>query len=158
MTTLMQLLVFPALVGSALMAGVFFTFSAFVMQALAKLPAGEGIRAMRTINQVILNPWFLSSFLGTALLSACIGLFSILGNQARGSIWFLLAAALYFFGTFLITGIKNVPMNNQLESIDDRNAKDYWRHYLKKWTAFNHIRTVTSLVAVLFYAVGLSLI
>jgi uncharacterized membrane protein len=43
------------------MAGVFFTFSAFVMQALGKLPSGEGIRAMRTINQVILNPLFLAS-------------------------------------------------------------------------------------------------
>lgn len=43
----------------ALVAGVFFAFSNFVMEALARLPAEQGAAAMREINVVVLNPGFL---------------------------------------------------------------------------------------------------
>ena len=54
-----------AALGCGLVAGVFFAFSSFVMKALARLPAGEGIAAMQSINVVVLNPWFMMVFLGT---------------------------------------------------------------------------------------------
>ncbi|HLL90834.1 MAG TPA: hypothetical protein VK324_16150 [Tepidisphaeraceae bacterium] len=55
-----------AALGSGLMAGVFFAFSAFVMRALGRLPAGEAVAAMRAINVAVINPLFLGVFLGTA--------------------------------------------------------------------------------------------
>ena len=36
--------------GSALVAGVFFAFSSFVMKVLARVPSAEGIAAMQSIN------------------------------------------------------------------------------------------------------------
>jgi uncharacterized membrane protein len=42
----MQALAMAAAVGSGLIGGVFFAFSAFVMAALARLPASGGIAAM----------------------------------------------------------------------------------------------------------------
>ncbi len=54
-----------ALLGSAVIGGVFFAFSSFVMKALARVPASAGIGAMQSINVVVLN----ASFLGTAVLS-----------------------------------------------------------------------------------------
>ena len=45
-----------ALLGSALIAGIFFAFSSFVMKALARVPSAEGIAAMQSINVVVLNP------------------------------------------------------------------------------------------------------
>jgi len=58
--------------GSGLMAGVFFAFSAFIMNALARLPAAQGIAAMQSINIVVLNFWFGSVFFGTALICALV--------------------------------------------------------------------------------------
>ena len=62
-----------ALLGSALVGGIFFAFSSFVMKALARVPAAEGIAAMQSINVVVLNPSFLSAFIGTAVLSLGAG-------------------------------------------------------------------------------------
>ena len=47
------------------MAGVFFAFSTFVMQALARLQPAQGTEAMQAINRTVLNPWFPGVFLGT---------------------------------------------------------------------------------------------
>jgi uncharacterized membrane protein len=42
--------------GCGLMAGFFFAFSAFVMKALARHSAAEGIAAMQSINVAVINP------------------------------------------------------------------------------------------------------
>ena len=41
-----------ALLGSALIGGIFFAFSSFVMKALARVPSSEGIETMQSINSV----------------------------------------------------------------------------------------------------------
>ena len=64
MTLFMTLL---AALGCGLIAGVFFGFSSFVMPALARLRPAQGVRAMQSINVVVLNRWFLGVLLGTAL-------------------------------------------------------------------------------------------
>jgi len=46
----MQNITFGLALASAVMGGVFFTFSTFVMSALGKLRPAEGIRAMQRIN------------------------------------------------------------------------------------------------------------
>jgi uncharacterized membrane protein len=62
-------LIFSAAIGAGLNAGLFSIFSVCIMAALARLPAEQGIAAMQAINVVILNPWFLLAFMGTAVLS-----------------------------------------------------------------------------------------
>ena len=44
-----------AALGSGLIGGVFFAFSAFVMKALARLRPDQGIAAMQSINVTVLN-------------------------------------------------------------------------------------------------------
>ena len=58
-----------ALLGAALIGGVFFAFSSFVMKALSRVPSAESIAAIQPINVVVINPSFLGSFIGTAMLS-----------------------------------------------------------------------------------------
>jgi uncharacterized membrane protein len=58
-----------ALLGSAVIGGVFFAFSSFVMKALARIPSSEGVAAMQSINVVVIIPTFLSVFMGTTVLS-----------------------------------------------------------------------------------------
>ena len=42
--------------GCGLIAGVFFAFSTFVMKALIRLPASQGIAVMQSINVVAVTP------------------------------------------------------------------------------------------------------
>jgi uncharacterized membrane protein len=50
------------MLGAALVAGIFFAFSTFVMTALGRLPPEQGIAAMQSINVTVLNPWFFAVF------------------------------------------------------------------------------------------------
>ncbi len=50
MNSLLFVLTLLAALGCSMMAGVFFAFSAFVMKALARLPAEQGVAAMQAIN------------------------------------------------------------------------------------------------------------
>ncbi len=61
-----------AVLGSGLIAGTFFAFSSFVMPALARLPAAQGIASMQSINVVVINPLFLGVFVGTAGVSLAL--------------------------------------------------------------------------------------
>lgn len=54
-----------SVLGCGLMAGVFFAFSSFVMNALARLQPTQGIAAMQSINITVINPLFMAPFLGT---------------------------------------------------------------------------------------------
>ncbi|MGE3967484.1 MAG: hypothetical protein AB7F08_04545, partial [Dongiaceae bacterium] len=58
MDTLLPVLTFLSALGAGLIAGLFFAFSSFVMAALARLPADQGVAAMQSINTAVLNPVF----------------------------------------------------------------------------------------------------
>ena len=146
-----------ALLGSALVGGIFFAFSSFVMKALARMPAAEGIAAMQSINVVVLNPSFLGAFIGTAVLSLGAGGLALAGWSRPSAAFFLAAAILYFVGTFLATGLGNVPLNDQLAAVSatDPGARAAWENYLVRWTLWNHIRTAAAMIAALLYSLGL---
>lgn len=146
-----------ALLGSALIGGVFFAFSSFVMKALARVPSSEGIAAMQSINVVVINPSFLGTFMGTAALSLGLSGFALIYWNHPSAIFFLGGAVFYITGTFLVTLFCNVPLNNQLAAITatDPNARDIWDHYLDRWTMWNHVRLVAAMVAALLFVVGL---
>ena len=61
----MTSLVSATAIGAALVAGIFYAFSTFVMQALGRLAPREGIAAMQSINVVVINPLFFLAFFGT---------------------------------------------------------------------------------------------
>jgi uncharacterized membrane protein len=146
-----------ALLGSAMIGGIFFAFSNFIMKALARLPSPEGMAAMQSINVVVLNPVFLGVFMGTAVTSLLVAIIAIIGWGTPAAPYFLVGALLYIVGTFLVTGIGNVPLNNQLTSISatDPAAKDTWQHYLDRWSQLNTVRTVCAMAATVVLITGL---
>ena len=106
--------------GCAVIGGTFFAFSTFVMPALARLPASQGIGAMQSINVVVLNRWFLGVFLGTAL--ACVVL--SVASSVRGPAWLSIAGSLlYLVGSLGITKWFNVPLNDKYEITDDTRIR-----------------------------------
>jgi uncharacterized membrane protein len=157
MNLLTTISVIIALLGCAMIGGIFFAFSNFIMKALARLPSPEGMAAMQSINVVVLNPLFLGVFMGTAATSLLVVIIAIMGWGTPAAPYFLVGALLYIVGTFLVTGMGNVPLNNQLASIraTDSAASDTWQHYLDRWTQLNTLRTVCAIAATVVLIIGL---
>ena len=146
-----------ALLGAGLVGGIFFAFSSFIMKALARVPSAEGIAAMQSINVVVLNGSFLGVFIGTAVVSLGAGGLALAGWGRPFAPFFLSGALFYLVGTFLVTGLGNVPLNDQLAAVSatDPAALDVWEGYLSRWTTWNHVRTAAAMVAALLYSLGL---
>ncbi len=146
-----------ALLGSALVGGIFYAFSSFVMKALAAVLPAEGIGAMQSINVVVINPWFLGVFMGTAVLSLGAGGLALVGWGRASAPFFLGGALFYFVGTFLVTMLRNVPLNDQLATVSatEPGAIEVWERYLDRWTMWNHVRTAAAVIAAFLNCLGL---
>jgi uncharacterized membrane protein len=145
--------------GSGLIAGAFFAFSTFVMGALGRLPAAHGIAAMQSINVVVINPWFLGVFIGTAAMCALLVATALFTWHQSGAALLLAGALLYFGGTFLVTMMFNVPLNNALAAVapDSAEGASLWSRYLTTWTNWNHVRTIAALVGAALLTLALCL-
>ena len=147
--TWFTILIFIAVLGAGIIAGVFFTFSTFVMKSLAVLSPQKGIAAMQSINLIILKSLFILVFMGTSLLSLVLGIMAILKWGQPGMVFLLVASALFVVGSFLVTMVFNVPLNNELDAVGSNSAEaiPVWERYLSDWVIWNHVRTIASLAA-----------
>ncbi len=147
--SLLLILEVTAALGTALMAGLYFAFSVAVMAALARIAPASGMAAMQSINAVILNPWFLLAFAGTAALCAILAVMALLRWSEPGAALLLIACALYLIGNIAVTMICNVPLNDALAAADPASTGGaaLWPRYLSTWTAWNHVRTLSCLAA-----------
>jgi uncharacterized membrane protein len=138
-----------AALGCAMMAGVFFAFSAFVMKALARLPAEQGVAAMQAINVAAVTPTFLAALFGTAVACGALAVSAIFAWDERFAPYLLVGSALYLVGTILLTIAYHVPRNEALARVEPHSAdaESHWTRYLSGWTAWNHARATAALAA-----------
>jgi uncharacterized membrane protein len=157
MSEAQSLLTFLAALGSGLIAGTFFAFSAFVMRALERLPVEHGVAAMQSINIVVINPVFLSVFLGTGLVCAAVFVGALLGWPQSHPISLIAGSLAYLLGCLLVTMTRNVPMNKALARVaaESPEAARYWPEYVSRWTLWNHVRTVASFTAMACFVAAL---
>jgi len=137
-----------AAVGSGLVGGVFLAFSAAVMPALARLPASTGVSVMQTVNVVIVRGPFVAAFVGTAL--ACAARVVMAPTDVAGTA----GAVLYLVGGVGVTMALNVPLNNRLEAVDAGAPDGFWAVYARRWTRWNHVRTLACAAAAALLAVA----
>ncbi|WP_204320120.1 hypothetical protein, partial [Klebsiella oxytoca] len=83
-------LTLAAALGSGLIAGTFFGFSSFIMQALGRIPPQAGLAAMRSINIVVINPVFLGVFVGTAVATVLLAAIALSRWSEPGTAWLIL--------------------------------------------------------------------
>ena len=59
--------------------------------------------------------------------------------------------------TFLVTGLGNVPLNDQLAAVSatDPGAREVWENFLGRRTMLNHVRTAAAMAAALLSSLGL---
>ena len=152
---LLTLLTLLAAAGSGLVAGTFFAFSSFVMKALGETSGAGGVEAMQRINRVILRSLFMPIFTGTAVVSAILAVWGIFFLGFAHAIVLSAGALLYIVGSFLLTLRRNVPLNTLLDRVAAGEAGDTWKMYLLRWTQWNHVRTLASLLAMVCFMLAM---
>ncbi|GLZ81763.1 membrane protein [Actinorhabdospora filicis] len=136
-------------VTGALISGVFFGFSVAVNPGLHALSDADYLKAMHSINRKILNPVFLLTFVGSAILVVVAAIMA----AGTDGFWLLVAAAaLYVVGLFFVTAGGNVPLNNRLDAFDpytaDEAALAEMRGVFEKpWNRLHTVRTLAGIAA-----------
>jgi uncharacterized membrane protein len=144
---------FAAVLGAGVVGGVFYAFSSFVMPGLERLPAAQGLAAMKEINITAEHPAFMLAFMGTTVLCAYLGFRGVLDWGDTRATLLVAGSALYLGGTFLLTVAYNVPLNNELADVSPHavDAAHHWQEYLDTWNWANHVRGATSIAAAAAY-------
>ena len=141
MSGFVQTVTVAGAIGAALVGGVFFAFSAFVMPALRRLPAAQGISAMQSINRTAVTAPLMLALFGTAVLSGITVVWAIRSWGQASAPW-LLAGGLAYLAAVVITIAANVPLNDSLAGLDpgSAGAPARWAGFTAHWTLWNHLR------------------
>ncbi len=148
-----------AAIASAAGAGMMYVFSTFVMNGLDRTGPATAIAAMRGINvDANTNAPFLLAYFGAALLAIAVGVVAVVQIRQPGSGWLLAGAVVGVLGA-IITVACNVPLNDHLGTIDPASlsvadAAREWQTYFSTWTAWNHTRTATAIIASALMLIG----
>jgi len=146
-------------VAGAVVGGIFYAFSTFVMTGLDRAGPTAAIEAMRGVNaEAQANAPFLLVFVGSAVLALGVGATATVRLAQPGS-GYVVAGAILVLLAFVITVAFNVPLNDHLAAVDPTgssaaDATREWRAYLGPWTAWNHVRTIAPLLGSVLILVG----
>ena len=158
MTVLLDVLLIAVILGTGVVAGVFFAFSGFVTQGLDRLPPSDAARAMRELNVTAVRPPLMLALFGTGLLAVAVVVIALFGALGAGTWWAVAASVVYIVGAIGVTAAANVPRNTRLAAAptaDDAALAAAWTAFRPGWQAWNHVRTLTSAVACVAFVLAL---
>ena len=150
MTVLLDVLLIAAILGTGVVAGVFYAFSGFVTQGLDRLPPSDAARAMRQLNVTAVRPPLMLALFGTGLLAVAVVVIALFGALGAGTWWAVAASVVYIVGAIGVTAAANVPRNDRLAAApaaDEAALAAAWSAFRPGWQAWNHVRTFTSALA-----------
>ena len=148
-----------AILLTGLMAGIFFTWSNAVKPGIGKLSDIEYLRALQSMNRVILNNAFKIIFLGAIIAVALVPVFYF-NLYPKNIFWlFVFTLVIYWIGVFGVTVSGNIPLNEildktNLESITSEEIKTLRKSIEVKWNNFNLIRCISSAITFLILIVS----
>jgi uncharacterized membrane protein len=154
-----MILIAVTAIACAVVGGVFFAFSSFVMRALTRLPPEQGIAAMQSINIVVINPLFMTALFGTGIACAAWVVYAVMQWQGAVSACLIGGSLSYLLGTIVVTIVCNVPLNDALSATNaaSGDAASFWAACARQWTAWNHVRTISGIVAAALFLIAMSL-
>ncbi len=141
---------------TGLVAGVFLTFSDFVMKSLFAAEPAAGTEAMQIINRKVYRSIFMVLLIGMIPVSAAIAAYAYLFMDGPVATFLIIGGVLYFLGVFIVSMVGNIPMNRALEALPQGGyaAQAYWPDYVKGWVLWNHLRWITALGTSICYVIG----
>lgn len=146
LTEPMLILCGVSVIASGLVAGVFLTFSDFVMKSLAAAEPAAGIEAMQIINRKVFRTVFMVLLMGMSILSLVMAGYALVSASGAAANWAIAGGGLYIVGVFVVTLVGNVPMNTRLDGMDHKSAEaaSYWQTYVPVWSRWNSARTAAA--------------
>jgi uncharacterized membrane protein len=153
---LREVVLIAATVTMGMMAGAFALYSHTIMPSLRRVDDRAFVATFQSMDRMIINPVFMTTFFGALALTALAALLYLVGDDGSALPWIVAALVLYLV-VFVITIAVNVPRNNEIKAAGDANTMAdphavRVRFDEARWLRWNHVRTVASTVAVVLLA------
>ncbi|MDQ3654657.1 MAG: DUF1772 domain-containing protein [Chloroflexota bacterium] len=151
MSTLEDVSMVAATVATGLSAGVFYTFQVSIVRALAEVNDEAYVATFQSINRTILNPWFVSVFLGAPVLAGAA--LALHWGADRP----LVAAIVLQVASVAITIAGNIPLNEALDRegpVTGAAATAARTAFEGPWNRLHLARTIASVGS--FVALGIA--
>ncbi|WP_425237749.1 DUF1772 domain-containing protein [Ulvibacterium sp.] len=142
---------FGAVILTGLSAGLFYAWSVSVIPGTQNLGHSNYLTTMQSINRAILNPAFYAVFFGSILFLSVASIYEF--NLNTNAFWLILASSIcYMIGTVGVTGLGNVPLNNQLDvlqitELSSTKIAEFRAFYEQKWNRLHSIRTICAVIS-----------
>ena len=149
--TLKSLILYGSVILTGLSAGLFYAWSVSVIPGTQKIADPTYLETMQAINREILNPRFFLVFFGSIALLSISSIYEFHCNKTI--FWLMLTASVfYFLGTVGVTGLGNVPLNDQLEALNLSEMSiskmaEFRSFYEENWNRLHMIRTIFAVIA-----------
>jgi len=157
--TTKSILFLVTLLCCGLSAGFFYAWAVSVIPGTRRISDASYLETMQHINRAILNPAFFIVFFGSPILLTLSTLLQYRVGQGPTFWWLLLALLLQVLGTFGVTILGNVPLNENLDEIllshlDEEQLKTLRKHYEGPWNRWHMVRTVASVASFLMLVIA----
>jgi len=153
------IVLFFTIITTALSAGLFYAWQVSVIPGLKNIPSKSYLEAMQSINRAILNPGFFIIFFGALILMTLSVYFQYKVNVNLVFGLITGGAICYALGTFGVTVLGNVPMNEALDlvninALSVEELENTRRSYEIKWNQLHTVRTIFSVLAFIMLLLG----
>ena len=135
-----------SIVLTGLSAGLFYAWSVSVIPGTQKITDATYLETMQSINRAILNAPFFLIFFGSIVFLSVASIYQFHNKDL--TFWLLLAASIiYLIGTVGVTGLGNVPLNDQLDvlklsELNSGKMAEFRKFYEANWNRLHLVRTV----------------
>lgn len=135
----------------SLVAGLVLTFAIVVMPGIKTLGDLDFLRSFKAMDRVIQNnhPIFMLVWIGSAVVLVASTVLGIWRLEGLDRILLIVACVIYIFGVQVPTVTINIPLNNQLQSLDldampNPEVLATAENFESRWLRWNTIRTVVA--------------
>ncbi len=148
-----------AVILTGLSAGLFYAWSVSVIPGTQNLEDSNYLETMQSINRAILNPRFFAVFFGSIIFLSIASIYEF--NLNRTAFWLILAASIcYLVGTVGVTGLGNVPLNDQLdvlklEELSNSKVAEFRQYYEQQWNRWHLVRTICAVISFILTVLSL---
>jgi uncharacterized membrane protein len=150
----MELIQFAVLLSAlfcSLVAGLVLTFAIVVMPGIKTLGDLDFLRSFKAMDRVIQNnhPIFMLVWIGSAVVLVASTVLGIWRLEGLDRILLIVACVIYIFGVQVPTVTINIPLNDQLQSLDldampNSEVRATADNFESRWLRWNTIRTVVA--------------
>ena len=147
----MQVILAIAILLCSLVAGLVFTFAIVVMPGIKSLDDRDFLNAFVVMDKVIQNnhPLFILVWVGSAIAVGMLAVLSLWHLDGINRSVAIALSCVYLLGVQLPTILINIPLNNELQSLDLEalredeiaSAREKFEH---RWMYWNQARTIVA--------------